>query len=159
MIGWIIFAIFLEYYSVGVTVLAKRNGMKNYGLCMIPFYSMFYMNKALGSFTVWSIKVEKWGRLAIELTLVCLGAYLYSQWGANHLTPQNAQPLAQIMRVPICACIFIGYLSFVNSTAKALFLMGAEFKCQWLVCALLLPIPFLLAFAGQKRFLAERRQK
>lgn len=151
MIFWIILIAYIEYYSIGVTILAKRSGVKKYGLCMIPFVSFFYMNKLVPDFKVLSIKVEKWGVLVIELVVISLAAFVYSQWGMANLPEISSKPLTQIMLVPICACMGILYLSIVSSTLKALFLMKSDFKLQWLVCATLLPIPFLLTMAGNKK--------
>lgn len=41
MTAWIVFLAYMEIYSVGVTVLAKKSGMQRYGLCLIPFVSFF----------------------------------------------------------------------------------------------------------------------
>lgn len=145
MIWWAVFFIFIEYYSVGVMIYAKNNGMKNYGLCLIPFFAFFYMNEKICGFNVLGIKVSKWGQLTAELFIVCLLAFICTEWGAAHLTERNSIPLKQIMIIPILTSVLIFYLSMVKSTLRFIFLTRSEHKLQWLSCMLLLPIPFFIA--------------
>ena len=60
MWGWIVFAVFLEMYSVSMAMLARRTGIKYYGLCLIPFVAFFFLDKIFPKgFSVFGIRVKR----------------------------------------------------------------------------------------------------
>ena len=162
MLGWIIFFSFLELYSIGVTVLAKRSGLKNYGLCLIPFVAFFYVDKILpDGFVAIVIKFKGLGRLSIKLFLICAAAYAYMLWGIEHLDPRNIEPLKQLALVPIGFCLIALWTGMVASTLTLMFGFGMEFKCEKLVCLLWITIPVILLFLNRegKNYKTEFRRK
>lgn len=162
MWGWIVFAVFIELYAVGMTVLAKNSQMKNYGLCLIPFVAFFYVDKIMpDGFSALSIKIQSFGKLVVTLLLVSIGAYLYMQWGVHNLPEKEIVPITQLMLVPISICLIIFWLALVYSTLTLMFGFGIEFKCEGLVCMLLFPIPFIMMFMNRskKHYQKEFRRK
>lgn len=147
MIGWMIFAVYLLGYSVGMTVFAFRRGLKNPALCLIPFVAFFYADKLLGGYTVCGIKVESLGKLTVKLFAVALAAYLYARWGTLNLNEKNIEPLIQLMCVPVAFCGLIAWLGIAKTSANLLYKYGATFKSCNIACALLLPVPFVLMLA------------
>lgn len=162
MWGWIIFAVFIELYAIGMTVLAKNSQMKNYGLCLIPFVAFFYVDKLLpDGFTALAIKIKGFGKLVIVLLLVSIGAYIYMQWGINNMPEAEIEPIIQLMLVPIGISLIIFWVALVASTLTLMFGFGIEFKCEKLVCILLITVPFLLMFMNKdkKNYKTEFRRK
>lgn len=152
MWGWIVFAVFMEAYSVGMTILAYRTGMKNYGFCLIPFVAFFFLDKILPEgFTIIGIRVKKMGALVLKLFVVCLAVYLYMQWGITHLASRNIEPLQQIALVPIGICVIIFWTTITASTLALLFGFEVSFKGEVFVCALLFTAPVLLAVMNKER--------
>ncbi len=147
MIGWIIFFLYVELYSVGMAIFLKKRGMRNYLLALIPFASFFFADRATGGFNAMSVRITSWGKLTIRLTVITLCAYLYGLWGMNHLEERNIEPLIQIMWLPAGVCMFVFWLCLVSSTLHLLFRLRSRFKFDWLCCFLLIPIPVLLATA------------
>lgn len=156
MTGWLIVVVYLELYSAGMAIFARKRGMKRPALCLIPFVSFFFVDKQLGGFTVLSIKVKSLGKLALKLFVISLAACLYAAWGSAHLSEKNIEPLRQIMWVPVSFCILIGWLTVARSAGELLWRNGGSFKGDRLLCALLLPVPFVLAFF-KERAVAEAR--
>lgn len=153
MIGWILFLVFIEYYSVGAAILAKKSGKNNWLLNLIPFAAFFYIEKYLPEgFKILTVPVKKWGKLTIILTAVCLAAYLYGLWGQSYFTvADNREALTMILWLPAGACIAIFWLGAAASAAAVLNKNNATFRCCSLVCLTLLPIPFLLAGAQKEK--------
>ena len=152
MWGWIAFAVFLEAYSVGMTILARRAGLRHYGLCLIPFAAFFFLDKILpDGFSVFGMRVRALGPLAIKLLIVCVAAYLYMRWGITHLDARNIEPLRQIALVPIGICGIILWLAITASTLTLLFGFGASFRGDMPVCALLVTVPVLLAVMNKEQ--------
>ena len=153
MIAWIIFFVYLEIYSVGVAVLAKRNGENKWYLNLIPFVSCFYIDRYLGGFKILTIPVKKWGKLLIWLVVICVLATIYAMWGINNLQVEgSAEALVQIMLLPISVCAFIFWVGTATSATDILFKNGVDFKYSLLVCLLLIPVPFLFVFLiGKKK--------
>ena len=150
MWGWIIFAIYIELFAVGMTFLAKNSQMKKYCLCLIPFVAFFYVDKILpNGFSALSIKIKNLGRLVITLVIVSILAYIYMQWGRNNLPEKEIGPITQLMLVPIVICVIILWVALVSATLTLMFGFGIEFKCEKLVCALLITIPFILIFINR----------
>ncbi len=162
MWGWIAFAIFVELYGVGVTVLAKSSQMKNYALCLIPFVAFFYVDKILpDGFSALTIKINALGKLVVKLLIVSIAAYIYMQWGVHNLPEKEIEPITQLMMVPIGICLIVFWVALVSSTLTLMFGFGAEIKCERLICILVLPIPFLLMFINKnkKNYNTEFRRK
>ncbi len=150
MIGWIIFLAYMELYSAGVMLLAKKCGIGRYGLCLIPFVSFFFVDRITGGFSVCGIRVSKWGRQVIVLAVISLCATAYALWGVSHLTADNSAPLVQVMWVPIAFCILVFWLGTAFSAVRILFLLNASFRLDWLVCALFITVPFLFMFVRNR---------
>ncbi len=162
MWGWIAFAIFIELYAVGMTVLAKNSQMKNYALCLIPFVAFFYVDKILpDGFSAFTIKMNSLGKLAVKLVAVSIAAYIYMQWGVHNLPEKEIVPITQLMMVPISICIIVFWVALVSSTLTLMYGFGTEIKCERLICILLISIPFLLMLINKnkKNYKTEFRRK
>lgn len=146
MTAWIVFLVYMEVYSAGMAVLAKKCGMRRYGLCLIPFAAFFYADRITGAFSVCGIRVRSLGKLVIKLVLVCVFATVYAYWGLTHLTADNSAPLVQVMWVPAAFSMAVFWLAAVFSAVRILFLLRASFRLDWLVCALFVTVPFLFMF-------------
>lgn len=146
MTAWIVFLVYMEIYSVGVTVLAKKSGMQRYGLCLIPFVSFFFVDRITGGFSVCGIRVRSMGKLVVKLAIVCLFATVYAYWGLAHLAAEDSAPLVQVMWVPAAFSMVVFWLATVFSAVRILFLFRASFRLDWLVCALFVTVPFLFMF-------------
>lgn len=152
MIAWIIFFVYLEIYSVGVAALAKRNGENKWYLNLIPFFSCFYIDRYLGGFKILTIPVKKWGKLMIWLVVICIFATIYAMWGVNNLQVEgSADALVQIMMLPIGVCAFIFWFGTAKSATDILFKNRSDFKGSFLVCLLLIPVPFLFIYLSRKK--------
>lgn len=147
MWGFIIFFLYLEIYSAAVAINAKNSGMRNYLLCLIPFVACFFVDKITDGFKMFSIKVQKWGLMTVQLFVVALAAYLFAMWGTSHLRAESVMPLIQIMLVPISFAVIIFYVGTVCSALRILFVQKTQFRLAWLVCMLFITIPFVLAFS------------
>lgn len=162
MWGWIVFAIFIELFAVGMTVLAKKSQMKKYCLCLIPFVAFFYVDKILpNGFSALSIKIKGLGRLVITLVIISICAYAYMQWGCKNLPEKEIEPITQLMLVPIVICVIILWVALVAATLTLMFGFGMEFKCEKLVCMLLIPIPVILILMNRnnRHYQTEFRRK
>ena len=162
MWGWIAFAIFIEMYAVGMTVLAKKSQMEHYWLCLIPLVAFFYVDKILpNGFSAFTIKFQSLGKLVVKLLVVSLAAYIYMQWGINNLPEKEITPITQLMMVPIGICLIIFWVGLVSSTLTLMFGFGVEFKCERLMCILMFPIPVLMFLINKdgKNYKTEFRRK
>ena len=152
MWGWIVFAVFLEMYSVSMAMLARRTGIKYYGLCLIPFVAFFFLDKIFPKgFSVFGIRVKALGPLVIKMFVLCLIVYFYMRWGINNLDSRNIEPLKQIALVPISICIIIFWAMLTVSTRELLFGFEESFSGDGVVCALLVTTPVLLACMNKKK--------
>lgn len=162
MWGWIAFAIFLELYAVGMTVLAKHSQMENYALCLIPFVAFFYVDKILpDGFSAFTIKINALGKLVVKLLIVSIVAYIYMQWGVHNLPEKEIEPITQLMMVPIGICLIVFWVTLVSSTLTLMYGFGMDLKCERLICILVIPIPFLLMVMNKnkKNYNTEFRRK
>ena len=150
MTAWIVFLVYMEIYSAGVMVLAKKFGLQKYGLCLIPFVSFFFVDRILGGFSVCGIRVRSMGKLVVKLVIVCLFATAYAYWGLAHLAADDSSPLVQIMWVPAAFSMVVFWLATVFSAVRILFVMRASFRLDWLVCALFITVPFLFMFVHNR---------
>ena len=150
MTAWIVFLVYMEVYSLGVMLLAKKCGLRKYGLCLIPFVSFFYVDRILGGFSVCGIRVKSMGKLVIKLAIVCLFATVYAYWGLTHLTADNSAPLVEVMWVPAAFGMVVFWLTTVFSAVRILFVLRASFRFDWLVCALFVTVPFLFMFVQNR---------
>ena len=133
----------------------KKNHQKNYGLCLIPFASFFYLEKYLKEYSIFGIKVKSLGKIAVSFTIICLICYLTIFAAKQKLInlPIEDQEryslqikyLTQIMLVPIGFCILIFIINLAKSTSDLLFKYKCHFKMDLLVCLLTITIPFLIA--------------
>ncbi len=144
-IGWIVFIVVAEYLSVGVAVLAKREGQKNWWTCLLPFVAFFWIDKYTKGFKAMGVHVSKWGKTVITLVLICVLACVYVNFGQRNFASIDAEALAQIMAVPIVACAFIFYVGSIGWAIAVLQKNGRRFNHDTFVCMLFLPIPFLIA--------------
>jgi hypothetical protein len=112
-------------------------------------------------FTALSIKVKSFGKSAVILMIVSIVSYFYMQWGIHNLPEKEIVPITQLMLVPIGICAVIFYVVTIAATLTLMFGFGMEFKCEKLVCILLIPIPFLMLFINRdkKNYKTEFRRK
>lgn len=146
MIGWIIFFAWLELYSAGIAAEAKRNGAKNYLIYLVPFAALFYVDSFTQGFYIAIVPVKKWAKTVMIFVAVVLLAQCGCIWAKGALNEEMAGYFAQIMALPVAACLLVYWLGTISSSAKILDMTGAGFPYEKLVCALLLPIPFLFFF-------------
>lgn len=148
MIGWIVFLAWLEFYSVGITLLAKRRGSPRYGICMIPFASFFYVDSFTEGFFILTVPVKKWGKTVLIFCGVVILAQLGCVWADSALTAEMAGYFKQIMMLPVGFCLLVYWLGTIKSTSKMLDILKTNFKGAWILSALLIPIPALLLRKG-----------
>lgn len=87
---------------------------------------------------------------AISMTVVATIACLITLWGQTTLPIHSAEPLEQLMYVPLGFAAIVIYLCMAKTTSDLLFVHRNEFRGDLLVSLLLLPIPFLIALIHPK---------
>ena len=146
--AWIIFLIWIEIYSIGITILAKRNGVPHYAIYLIPFVSLFFVDKFTGGFSILTIPVKKWGKTVLVSLLIVILSQMACHWAITTLTSEMAGYFVQIMLLPICTCGLIYWIGTIASTLRMLEIRGLDFKGAIFLAALLVPIPILLLRRG-----------
>lgn len=141
--AWIGFLIFLELYGIGVALLEKKANNHLFWLCLIPFVAFFFVDKRLHGFTIIIIKIKSLLFTMILMSLIALGACLIIKWGNARFPIEASEPLAELMLVPIGFALFGAWVSLARTSSDLLFHFHFEFKCDLLVCLLIIPIPFL----------------
>lgn len=151
MIGWIIFFTFMEIYSIGMCICAKRLGLKRCGLVLIPFAVFFYAEKIAGKFKILFFPVKKWGTKVIVFFIVTMLSYLFGAWAIEHQNPDYVRYLLDILWLVAGTCIGIVWLGISSSTEAILLRLNPFLsKIGSIACYLLLPVPFLLAFQEER---------
>jgi len=147
LIGWIAFIIAIEFYGISLLLLIKDQEGKLDLKYLIPLYAFFMVSKKYSTFKILTIPVKKCGQTVIVLTVISLISCLIMMWGANNFSafPEKIEYIKQIMIIPIAVCIFSLYLIFVKSSINILFAVRKEFKFDWILCMLIIPIPFLFS--------------
>ncbi len=140
----------LEIYSIAFAVLECRKKEKRWWLCLIPFVSFYFLDKELHGFSLLTIKVKSLLVTAIAMNIIALVAMLIAYWGFATLPARSSEPLFQLMLVPLCFSALILWMALGKTTSDLLFVYGKSFKCDLLVCLLLVSIPFLIAFINPK---------
>lgn len=158
MIGWILFFAWIEYYSIGIALLAKRTGKSHYGLCLIPFAAHFFVDSFTGGFKILTIPVKKWGKTVLILALVVIMAQIGCNWAENTFTPETAGYFMQIMYLPICLCCLIYWLGTIASALRMMEIFSLDFRGEAFWAALLLPIPLMLLRKGESCYQKETIQ-
>ena len=151
LIGWIVFLAWLEFYSAGITLLAKRTAKHRYALYMIPFAALFYVDEFTEGFFIFTIPVKKWGKTVLIFCAIVLVAQLGCYWSSQTLTAEMAGYFEQIMLLPIGFCILVYWFGTLRSALKMIEILKTDFKGAWALAALMLPIPFLLLRRGPSR--------
>ena len=144
MAGWVFFLAWIEYYSIGIALLAKKSGTPHYGLYLIPFASHFFVDSFTGGFKILTIPVKKWGKTVLIFALVVIAAQIGCGWAGSTFSAEMAGYFRQIMLLPICFCCLIYWLGTVAATLKMMDILSLDFRGATLMAALMLPIPFLL---------------
>ena len=139
----------IEYYGVAITLLARKNGKKNYALNLIPFVAPFYVQKFTGGFKMTVIPVKKWGQTVLIFAFVIALAVYCGTACFGYYVLEQAEAIRDICYIPIYACFAFYYLGAVYSIKRIIDVNKAEVPCAALLCALYLPAPFL-ATAGEK---------
>ena len=142
--AWIIFLIWIEIYSIGITILAKRKQIPHYAIYLIPFVSLFFVDKFTDGFTILTIPVKKWGKTNLIFLVIIILSQIGCHWAVTTLTAEMAGYFVQIMLLPICTCGLIYWLGTIASTLKMLEILELDFKGAIFLVALLFPIPILL---------------
>ena len=142
--AWIILLIWIEIYSIGITILAKRNKTPYYAIYLIPFVSLFYVDKFTGGFKVMTIPVKKWGETILIFLVIVILSQIGCQWAITTLSAEMAGYFVQIMLLPICTCGLLYWFGTIASTLKMLNILGLDFKGAIFLVALMFPIPILL---------------
>lgn len=140
----------LEIYSASFAVLEFRKGEKRWWLCLIPFLAFYFLDKELRGFSLLTIKIKSLLVTAIIMNIIALAAALISKWGFATLPTRSSEPLFQLMLVPICFSALILWMALGKTASDLLFLYNRSFKCDLLVCLLLVTIPFLIVFINPK---------
>lgn len=144
LICLIVFFVWLEIYSISIALIAKKDKIPKYGLCIIPFAAFFFVDTFTQGFKILTIPVKKWGVTVLLFVATIIIAYGGCVWSANAFPKEMAEYFKQIMLLPICACLFLLWLGVLKSTIKMLNIKKLNFKYSFLIVALLLPTPFLL---------------
>ena len=142
---------FVELYSVGVTLLAKKLGEKDYKRCLIPFYAFYVVNRITGGFNVLTIPVKKYHGMVAILSVLSVLATVYACWGDTHLPVESAPSLWQIMGVILGLCALLFWLSIIASSTKIFrrFNVKKDKLAVWL-SALVITVPVLYAYYAKK---------
>lgn len=150
---WILVAMLvaIEYYGVAITLLAHRNGEKNYALNLIPFVASFYVQKFTHGFKMTVIPVKKWGQTVLIFAAVIVLSVYCGTACYNHFMLEQADAIRDVSYIPIYACAVFYYLGSVFSLKRIIDVNQAEIPCAGLLCALYLPAPFLVLASGSKK--------
>jgi len=142
---------FIELYSVGVMLLAKKIGEKDYKLCLIPFYAFYVTNRITGVFKVLTIPVQKFQGMIAILAVVCLAALAYACWGDTHLPDESAPSLWQIMGVVMGLCALLFWNAIIASSQKIFRRFNVKKEgVATLLSALVITVPFLYGYYAVK---------
>ena len=143
--------VFSYYYSIGVYFVLKRLGYEKAWKAFIPFYAFQLINKAAGTFSVFTIPVRKYTPTVILLSVITCLACLYGFWGNEYLPELSIGPLWEIMALIIGICALIFYVSLISSTSKLFLRFRLEgTKLITLLTCLILPIPFVYIYLSKK---------
>ena len=142
--AWIILLIWIEIYSIGITILAKRRQVPYYAIYLIPFVSVFFVDQFTDGFKILTIPVQKWGKTVLIFLVVVILSQIGCHWAITTLTAEMAGYFVQIMFLPICTCGLIYWFGTIASTLKMLDILDLNFKGAIFLVALMLPIPILL---------------
>ena len=144
MLYFLIVLAIIEYYSVGIMLLARKKGEKNYLLNLIPFVSFFYVQKYTDGFKMLVVPVKKWGQTVIIFTVVASVFYLLGELAGGHFSPEQAGYVKNIVNIPITACILLFWFGLTFSTKRILEINNAEFPFMTLALLTVVPMPFLV---------------
>ena len=142
---------FVEVYSIGVTLVAKKLNERDWKLCLIPFYAFYVVNRITGGFNVLTIPVKKYHGMMMILSLLSVGAFTYGCWGDTHLPIESSPSLWQIMGVILFLCAFLTWFSLLASSTKIYrrFNVKRDKLAIWL-SVIVVTIPFLYAYYANK---------
>ena len=148
--GWLIVFAVLEFYSIGITVLAYRNHEKHFWVNLIPFVCFFYVDKYVKGFKIIVIPVKKWGVTTLILFFVAAVATLITYWGNSYFLEENALYLSQIMIIPIVFSLIVMYLCLVFSSIELFNMTEIQMNKAWMIIlvTLILPIPVIIMKKG-----------
>lgn len=151
VIGWIITLALIEWYSIGITVLAYRKKEKLFLLNLIPFVSFFYIDKLVKGFTILVVPTKKWGLTSIILLVAALISTGLTYLGNAHFGAENAMYIQQIMLVPIVICLLLLYLGIVCSSLELYRMIEIKMPnyARVLSALFILPIPLALIIRGK----------
>jgi len=142
--------IFIEYYSIGIFLAAKKMGYEHPYRNFIPFYAFCTARRMSGQFTILTIPVNKMARMMIFVSTVTILAVIYAEWGSYNLPEASSESLWQIMLLVIGVCAFVFYLAIIMSSVKIFRRFNAkrEYLCT-LFAVPLVTIPFLYGRAAK----------
>ena len=142
---------FIELYSVGVLLLAKKTGERDYKLCLIPFYAFRVVNRMVGEFKVLTIPVHKFQGMAAIFCAVSVGAMVYACWGDANLPALSVPALWQIMGVVMGICFLCLWNGLVASSRKLFRRFNVRREgLATLFSALVITIPFQYAYYANR---------
>lgn len=142
---------FVELYSIGVMLLAKKAGEKDYLKCLIPFYAFYVTNRLTGVFRVFTIPVQKFHGMMAILSGVSLLALLYACWGDTHLPAQSIPSLWQIMGAVLVLCALVFWTSILESSRKIFRRFNVKREgLMTFLSAFVITVPFLYVVYAQK---------
>ena len=141
--------VFIELYSIGVMLLAKKTGEKDALLCLVPFYAFKVANRLTGTFAVLTIPVKKYHSMVAILVVVSLLAMVYGCWGDINLPVESIDSLWQIMGVVMGLCGLLFWISLIASSRKVFRRFNVDWeKTATLIAALVITIPFMYIFVA-----------
>ena len=143
---------FVEYYSVGVMLLAKKAGEQDAKKCLIPFYAFFVVGRLTGGFKVLSIPVKKFHIVMAEYAIFILLAVLYACWGDINLPWESSEALWEIMWVIIALMAFLFWVSLMVSAERLFVRFNVEKKAIAVaLCVMVITIPVVFAFVSRNQ--------
>lgn len=150
-IATMVFFVFLEFYSVGVMVAAKKCG-ENYMKCLIPFYAIYVAGKMAKGFSVLTIPVKRFHFMFIELFLIGFFALLYACWGDMNLPKISSDALWQIMAIILVIVIVLMYFSLLLVSRKIYRRFNVKREKLFVLLSVpLITIPFLYWIASKNQ--------
>ena len=148
IVYWIIFLVYAELYSVGLCLFLKRERVRRWALCLIPFAAFFYIDKLTDGFHLLVFPVRHWGKTVLMFGAVALAAQIYGSVLDDRIDPMYA--LWDLIKLPSALNFIVFWLGTASSAVRILLRCKMSFRGEWLVCLCLVTVPVLFAVLKNK---------
>lgn len=161
LLGWIIFAAVIVFFSICTAVMSKRLGYKDWGLSLVPLGYADFIQRITGGFKVISIPVKKYCKTLVLMVIVSVVMTLVCYFGAQAIyRPQDIFKdwwsdynisFKMICYLPIGACILTYYVATIKSTLRIADFYDLRFKFDVLLYLLFIPCGIVYLFVKPER--------